>query len=316
VGVRYKDVNTTGDNNMAKNDLDELIEESEKAIEKGEDLSEIEAEHHHKVKEESKSKQEKIEERIKEKKFDKSEKQDEQISGESDNQEEKKETKSEKTDEKVTKDKKLKPKKPKQGKARVRSKKYQEATKLIDPKKKYDILEALELVEKSSYTKFPGNVELHIRILGKNGKPEALRGMINYPHNIGKTVKVVILDEKIIKKITDTKKTDADLYLATPDLMPQIAKIAKILGPKGKMPSPKAGTVTKDPEKTKKDLENGQTEYKSDNYGIVHQIIGKVNGKPEELQDNYKTLISVLPNDKIVSINMCATMGPGIKIQK
>ncbi len=278
---------------MAKDKLEDLIEESEEALEKGQDLSNIEAEHHHKEKpkvnasrQSSKSKIEK--EEIEEKK--------------------------EKTSEAQEKAHSAKATRAKQGKAKIRSKKYQEVKALIDSNKKYEVNEAIELVKKTSMTKFDGNVEVHVRILGKSGKPEQVRGLLQYPNETGKKVNVVILDDKIIEEIASTQKAPADIYLTTPQNMPKVAKLAKILGPKGKMPSPKAGTITADPEKTMKDMSGGQVEYKSDNTGNIHQVIGKVSGKTEDLEENFKALIAVLPIEKAVSINLCATMGPAVKV--
>ena len=271
---------------MAKDNLDVLIEESEKALEKGESLGDIEADHHGKEKPKVKSEKVKVGEKIEEEKTG--------------------EIKEEKTAKKA--------KNKKAGKAKIRSKKYQEVKALVDSKEKYEIKEAIELVKKTSMTKFDGNVEVHIRLLGKNGKPEAVRGLLQYPHSTGKKISVVILDEKIIDEIEKTKKADADIYLTTPAMMPKVAKLAKILGPKGKMPNPKAGTITADPEKTMKDMSKGQVEYKTDNTGNLHQVIGKVSGKVEDLEENFKELISVLPIEKIVSANLCATMGPAVKV--
>lgn len=210
----------------------------------------------------------------------------------------------------------VKPEKVKKiGQAKIRSKKYQTAKGFIDEKLKYNFDQAIELVKKTTLTKFDGKVEVHFRILSKNNKPESVRGIIQYPHPTGKKVTVAILDEKTIEKIGKTKKANADIYLASPALMSKVAKLAKILGPKGKMPNPKAGTVTDDPEKTKKDLESGgQVEYKTDSTGNLHQVIGKVSAKPKVLAENFQALRAVLPIDKISSANICATMGPAIRV--
>ena len=272
---------------MAKDNLDVLIEESEKALEKGESLGDIEADHHGKEKAKTQTAKSKVEKEIKDK-------------------EDVEEIKDEKTEKKA--------KKKKAGKAKIRSKKYQEVKALIDSKAKYEIKEAIELVKKTSMTKFVGNIEIHIRLLGKNGKPEQVRGLLQYPHSTGKKISVVILDDKIIEEISSTGKADANIYLTTPAMMPRVAKLAKILGPKGKMPNPKAGTITENPEKTMKDMSAGQVEYKTDNTGNVHQVIGKVSGKVEDLEENFRALISVLPIEKAVSINLCATMGPAVKV--
>ncbi len=260
------------------------------------------AEHHGKKKSKIKNQKSKIEERIKEKKF----KKEEQEVVEEPIEKEKKASEAKSRPESVG---------IKVGKAKVRSKKYQEVYNLIDHNKKYASDEAIELVKKTSLSKFDGNIEVHIRILSKVGKPEQLRGLLKYPHSTGKSVKVVVLDEKIAAEIEKTGKAEADIYLATPVLMPKIAKLAKILGPKGKMPNPKSGTITENPNKTKKELEDGQVEYKTDSYGNIHQIIGKVSADKKILEENFRSLLAVVPSDKIVSITCCATMGPGIKVQ-
>lgn len=255
------------------------------------DLGGPKAEHHGKKKEIGKSKSKKVAEEIKEKKF----------------QEEVKPVAEPES-------KLAKPQKTKKGKAKVRSKRYQEAKVFVDAAKKYNLEEAIGLVKKTTLTKFDGNVEVHLRMHGKTGKPESARGTLKYPHPTGKVVKVVILDEKTIEAIEKSKKTDFDIAVAAPEMMARVAKLAKILGPKGKMPNPKSGTVASDPEKTKKELEGGLTEYKTDSYGIIHQVIGKVSSAPKMLEENYRSLIAVLPQDKIKSINLCATMGPAIKV--
>ncbi|MCL5407468.1 MAG: 50S ribosomal protein L1 [Patescibacteria group bacterium] len=263
-----------------------------------EDLGGPLAEHHGKKKEE-KSKKKDVEEQIKEAKY-------------------KKETPTEMSEKEMKEDEKStegeKPKKTKVGKAKIRSKKYKEVLALIDPKKIYDFDEAIELIKKTSLSKFDGNVEVHVRLLSKTGKAETLRGTLKYPHSTGKKVTVVILDEKKITQILETKKVDFDIALSTPALMSQVGKLARILGPKGKMPNPKSGTVTADPEKVKKELEEGMAEYKTDSYGIIHQIIGKVSADPKVLEENFRVLLAVLPKEKISSLHLCATIGPSVKV--
>ncbi len=298
---------------MAKQNLDELIEQSEEAIEKGNDLSEVEAEHHHKEKSKVKNQKSKVEEKIKKARFEKLKSKKETVDIEEPKAEESEE-KTVKTEKEETK--KPKTKKVKKGKVKVRGGKYQKVKALIDVNKKYDIASAIELVKKTSTTSFDGNIEAHARILNKVGKPEKIRGLIRYPYQTGKKIRAVILDEKKIDAITQSSKIDADIYIASPSLMPAVVRLAKILGPKGKMPDPKSGTISTDPQKTKRELESGQTEYKTDAYGIVHQVIGKVSQKNEELAENLKALKSVLPIEKISSINLCATMGPAVKVQK
>jgi large subunit ribosomal protein L1 len=265
------------------------------------------AEHHGKKKEKKK----KVEEKIKAKKFpkEKAEVSEEGKTSEAKSADLPVEA-SAKAEEKEAAKKKVKV-----GKAKVRSKKYQKAKSLIDSAKKYEIGEAIELVKKTSITNFDGNVEVHLRLVGKSGKPEQLRGLLNYPHPTGKKISVGILNDEVIGEIEKTGKAPADIYLATPTMMPKIAKLAKILGPKGKMPNPKAGTITENPEKTKKELEAGQVEYKTDSSGNIHQVIGKVSADKKNLEENFQALLAALPSEKIVSITLCATMGPGIKVQ-
>jgi len=275
--------------------LEEMMAEAEEAVEKGGDLSEIKSDHHGKSKEHAKK--ETVGDKVKHAKMAESEKTEEAESSE--------ENEDSKTVKKSVKTKK-----------KTHSKKYQEALTQVDKTKKYPLEEAIELVKKTSLTKFDGNVEVNIRILGKSGKPEILRGLVQYPHSIGKSVKVVILDEAMIEEISKTGKIDFDIALSTPEMMSKVARLAKILGPKGKMPNPKAGTVTTDVVKTKAELEGGKTEYRSDSYGIIHQVIGKVSADPKNLTENYNALLALLPKEKINSISLSATMGPGVKVQK
>jgi large subunit ribosomal protein L1 len=284
---------------MAKQDLDQLLAQAQETLDQGGDLSKIDNDQNGKVKE-TVNKKQSVDDKIK-----KSRMQANQAAEAAEGEEVAAEG-----------DKATKKKKTKKGKAKVRGAKYLKAVELVERNKKYDIADALELVKKTSLTKFDGNVEVHVRLQGKSGKAEQLRGMIQYPHSTGKSVTVVVLNEKTIEEITASGKADADIYLTTPADMSKVAKLAKILGPKGKMPNPKSGTITMDPEKTKKELEGGKSEFKTDSYGIVHQIIGKVSGKQEELAANYKALMTTLPTERITSINLSATMGPSVKVQK
>lgn len=273
-----------------------------------EDLGSPMAEHHGKKKEKTQTKKSKLESQIKAEKYKKEVVSEDVI--------EPKAEAEESLTKKIGKDSDSVKSKPKikVGKSKIRSQKYKETLLMIDKKKTYSVNEALELVKKTSLTKFDGNIEVHIRLLSKSGKPEAFRKTLHYPHSTGKKIKVVILDESKIEDILKTKKTDFDLALATPGLMPKVAKLAKILGPKGKMPSPKAGTVTDKPLEVKKELESGLAEIKTDSSGIIHQVIGKVSINSNLLEQNFKTLVDILPKEKITSLYLCATMGPSIKV--
>lgn len=203
--------------------------------------------------------------------------------------------------------------KVKKKKVKQRSQKYKKALELVDRNKLYSLNEALDLVRKTSYSKFEGSVEIHLR-LEKAKKRESIRGLIQLPHKVGKEAKAAVLDEDLIKKIVKDKRTDYDILLATPEIMPKIAKIAKILGPQGKMPTPKSGTVTNDPKKSLEEIKSGRIEYKADQGGNIHLSIGKVSWDKSKLKDNFQIIINALASQKLQSIVVSATMGPGIKI--
>lgn len=195
-----------------------------------------------------------------------------------------------------------------------RSAKYLKTTQDFDKTKVYKLPDALEWVKKTSYAKFDASVELHLRLVRKKSQLP-LRVMVELPHGSGKKLKIVLLDQAKIDAILKTKKIDFDVALATPDMMPKIARIAKILGPKGKMPNPKSGTVTTDPQKTIKEMEGGKIEVKEENNGLVHQVIGKVSWDDEKLLENISKIMAQVPRSQISSITLSATMGPGVKVK-
>lgn len=186
-------------------------------------------------------------------------------------------------------------------------KKYLEAKKLVDPKKVYSPSEAFELVKKTSTSSFDGTVEVHLNVTDKN-----LRGIVALPNGTGKQVRVRIADDALIANPV----IDFDILVASPDMMPKLAKIAKILGPKGLMPNPKTGTIGPDPEKLAKELSGGQTQWKTQpDFPIIHATIGKVSWEPKKLADNFAALTKSIGKDKIVSVFVKATMGPAIRTQ-
>ncbi|MCL5795168.1 MAG: 50S ribosomal protein L1 [Patescibacteria group bacterium] len=200
-------------------------------------------------------------------------------------------------------------------KAKVRSKKYQESLKLVDKNKFYPIAEALDLVKKLTYTKFNSSVEVHIRLSMEKGKAAVLRGLLQLPHSTGKEPKVGIVDEALIGKIIQDKKTEFDILIAKPEMMPKLARLAKILGPQGKMPNPKSGTVTNDPQKVQAEIAAGRVEYKTDNTGIIHLIIGKVKDDDKKLLENYQAVMATIPVNKLQRVHICATMSPSVKVK-
>lgn len=208
------------------------------------------------------------------------------------------------------------------GKKRIgpkpRSKKYQEAAKLVDKTKTYPLPEAISLVKKTSYTKFDGTVELHLNlnptVLGEKKEKKDFRGSVSLPHGTGKQVRVVAADDAILKEI-EGGKINFDILVSHPSMMPKLAKVARILGPKGLMPNPKTGTVTEDVEKRIKELSHGQVNFKTEpENAIVHLIVGKVSFEDEKLLANVNAILDVVGRNKILKATIAATMGPGIKI--
>ncbi|MDD3382769.1 MAG: 50S ribosomal protein L1 [Bacilli bacterium] len=221
-----------------------------------------------------------------------------------------------------------------------KSKKYIEAAKLIDKTKRYPLSEAVELVKQTSTSKFDGTVEAVFRLNLDSRKAEQnLRGAINLPHGTGKTRKVLVLtkeakvkeaqaagadyvgDAEYIEKIKGGW-FDFDIIVATPDMMGELGKIGKILGPKGLMPNAKTGTVTMDVAKAVSEIKAGKVEYRVDKTGNIPTIVGKISFTPEQLLENIKTIYKVLIRIKpstvkgvyVKNISIASTMGPGIKI--
>jgi large subunit ribosomal protein L1 len=198
-------------------------------------------------------------------------------------------------------------KKPAKAK-KVRGKRYQAVRSQLDKSKFYNVKEATELVKKLSYTKFVGSVEAHavVREIGDNVS-------LALPHSTGQTVKVTIVDAKVLSDI-EAGKLDFDILIAHPEFMPKLAKFAAVLGPKGLMPNPKSGTLTPNPELKKKELEAGKFTLKTEKKApLMHLIIGKTNMDSAELVDNIQALLKALKG-KIVKLSLAASMSPGIKV--
>jgi len=198
---------------------------------------------------------------------------------------------------------------------KVRGKKYQEAVKLVDKTKLYPLTDAVSLVKQTSITKFDATVELHINLnpatLG--GKTD-FRGSVTLPHGTGKQVRVLVADEAIIAEIT-AGKINFDILVAHPTMMPKLAKVARILGPKGLMPNPKTGTVTTDVEKRVKELSHGQVNFKTEpDNPLIHMAIGKISFEDKQLKDNIEAVMTAIGRGKIAKITISSTMGPGIKV--
>ncbi len=222
-----------------------------------------------------------------------------------------------------------------------KSKKYIEASKKIEKAKLYTKEEAIKLVKDTSYSKFDGSVELAMRLnLDTKKAEQQLRGALVLPNGTGKSSKVLVIakgehataakeagadyvgDTNMLEKIEKENWFDFDTIIATPDMMPALGKLGKVLGPKGLMPNPKTGTVTMDTAKAVTEVKKGRVEYRTDTYGNVHAIIGKVSFTEKQLLENLEAFVNLIVKSKpsvvkgtyIKNISIASTMGPGIKI--
>ena len=222
-----------------------------------------------------------------------------------------------------------------------RGKKYQESAKLIDKAALYDTAEAMELVVKTAPAKFDETVELHVKLgVDSRHADQQVRGAIVLPHGTGKTQRVLVFakgdkaeaakaagadfvgEMDLVEKIQKENWFDYDVVVASPDMMGVVGRLGKVLGPKGLMPSPKAGTVTPDVAKAVTEIKAGKVEYRLDKTNIIHCPIGKVSFGAEKLYENYVALIGAIIKAKpaaakgqyIRSCVTASTMGPGVKI--
>lgn len=222
-----------------------------------------------------------------------------------------------------------------------RGKKYTEAAKLVDRATQYDVAEAISLVKKTAVAKFDETVEAHIR-LGVDGRhaDQQVRGAVVLPHGTGKTVRVLVFakgdkvaeaeaagadfvgGEELIPRIQNEGWFDFDVVVATPDMMGVVGRLGRVLGPKGLMPNPKAGTVTMDVTKAVNDIKAGKIEYRLDKANIIHCPVGKASFTEEQLTGNFNTLMDAIIKAKpasakgtyMKSVTVTSTMGPGIKV--
>lgn len=222
-----------------------------------------------------------------------------------------------------------------------KSKKYTEALSKIEKGRLYSLEEAVKLVKETSVSTFDGTVEIAVRLnLDTKKNDQQLRGAIVLPHGTGKTKKVLVLakgdaakaatdagadyvgDVDMITKIEKENWFDFDVIIATPEMMPMLGKLGKVLGPKGLMPNPKTGTVTMDTKKAVEDVKKGRVEYRTDSYANVHALVGKVSFDDEKLVDNVKAFMDVIIKSKpqaakgiyLKGVSLASTMGPGIKV--
>ena len=223
----------------------------------------------------------------------------------------------------------------------VKGKKYQESAKLIDRAKLYDTVEALDMVCKTSKAKFDETVEVHVKLgVDSRHADQQVRGAVVLPHGTGKTVRTLVFAkgdnakaaeeagsdyvgaEDMVAKITSENWFEFDVVIATPDMMGVIGRLGKVLGPKGLMPNPKAGTVTMDVAKAVAEAKAGKIEYRLDKQNIIHCPVGKASFGAEKLAENFDTLMSAVVKAKpaaakgqyIKSCAVASTMGPGVKV--
>ncbi|MEK7096668.1 MAG: 50S ribosomal protein L1 [Patescibacteria group bacterium] len=200
-------------------------------------------------------------------------------------------------------------KKPRHGKN------HRKVSELIEKDKEYPTDEAIELALKTSTVKFDATVEIHVKI---NGKEKNIRGTVTLPGGVAKMKKAVGITEKNVDEMIEkikANKLEFDILVADLKVMPKLAVLAKLLGPKGLMPSPKAGTAVEDVDKAIAELEGGKVEFRADKDNIVHLAIGKISFGAEKIRENYDALLAHLPK-RIDSIHLATTMGPSIKVLK
>jgi large subunit ribosomal protein L1 len=221
-----------------------------------------------------------------------------------------------------------------------RGKKYKAIAEKVDKNKLYSPEEALQIVKEGKIAKFDESVEIHVR-LGVDPKKgeQQVRAAVVLPHGIGKAKKIAVITstkakeaqdagadivgaEDLIEKIKNGK-VSFDVLVASPEMMPKLAQVAKILGPRGLMPSPKTETVTDKIKETVEMLKKGKFSFKNDTAGVIHQVIGKLSFDAQKLQENYSVFLEAINKARpagikgkfILSISVCSTMGPGVKIQ-
>lgn len=223
-----------------------------------------------------------------------------------------------------------------------RGKRYSEASKLVDRNKSYEPQEAVKLVLDTAKAKFDETVEMHLRLgVDSRHADQQVRGAVVLPHGTGKKIRVLVFAkgdkataaekagadfvgaEDLVAKIQNENWFEFDVVVATPDMMGVVGRLGKVLGPKGLMPNPKAGTVTMDVDKAIADIKAGKIEYRLDKTNIIHCPIGKVSFGQEKVLDNYNTLLDAVVKAKpsaakgqyLKSVVLTSTMGPGVKVK-
>ncbi|HTL39532.1 MAG TPA: 50S ribosomal protein L1 [Methylomirabilota bacterium] len=221
-------------------------------------------------------------------------------------------------------------------------KRFQSALKEVDVNKAYTPAEAVALAKKTATTKFVGSIEVHVRLgIDPKKTDQSIRTTVTLPHGTGKTKRiaafvtpakekeaqdagaVLVGGDELIKKIKETEQLSFDIAIAEPSMMAKLAQIAKILGPRGLMPNPKSGTVSAEIGKTVKEFATGKAEFKNDESGNIHMVLGKSNFPDDQILANFKRFMDAinaakpagLKKEYIMSVTLNATMGPGIKVK-
>ena len=222
-----------------------------------------------------------------------------------------------------------------------RGKKYQDSLKLVDRSKLYDVNEAIELVQKTAVANFDETIELAVRLgVDPRHADQQVRGTVVLPHGTGRTERILVFakgekakeaeeagadyvgGEELMKKIQDENWFEFDVVVATPDMMGVVGRIGRVLGPKGLMPNPKAGTVTFEVAQAVQEIKAGKVEYRVDKAAIINVPIGKKSFGTEKLTENFKTLMSAIIRSKpaaakgryLRSVTLASTMGPGVRV--
>lgn len=201
---------------------------------------------------------------------------------------------------------------PKKAKPRVakapRGRRYQEARKKVDPNKFYPLVEAIKLLKNTSITRFNGSIDVHLNV-----KEIGLKGEVQFPYPTGKKQNIRIADDQLIKEL-EQGKINFTTLIATPEIMSKLLKFAKLLGPKGLMPNPKAGTISDKPQELAKQLA-GKVQFRTETKApLIHMVIGKVDDKEEQLAANFQALIKAVGRNNIKKAVLTSTMGPGVKV--
>lgn len=192
---------------------------------------------------------------------------------------------------------------------KVLSKKYSSNSSLVDKNKTYKLDDAVKILKGFKGSKFDETVELHLNV-----KEEGISGTLSLPHGTGKEVRVKVADDALIEQI-EKGKIDFDVLIASPSLMPKLARVAKVLGPRGLMPNPKNGTVTDDPKPLMEKLSKGQIRFKTEAKApVIHLSVGKVSFDADKLSENITTVLTSVGANKITKVTLKSTMSPGIKV--